>query len=107
MAPKQTITAVLFLVLAATVVAGQEPKPQAATGADYCAVSTDAPPTLPAKLMDGVGKSNLPITTSSPEAQAFFNQGVAQMHSFWFRESERSFMQAAELDPNAAMAYWG
>ena len=113
MAPKQTITAVLFFISAATVLVGQEPKPQAersaqaATGSDYCAVSTDAPPTLPAKLMDGVGKSNLPITTSSPEAQAFFNQGVAQMHSFWFRESERSFMQAAELDPNAAMAYWG
>ena len=29
------------------------------------------------------------------------------MHSFWFIESERSFLQAAALDPNMAMAYWG
>jgi tetratricopeptide (TPR) repeat protein len=57
--------------------------------------------------MEGMGRSSFPITTTSPEAQAFFNQGVAQLHSFWVRESERSFMQAAQLDPDAAMAYWG
>src|SRR5262245_53108835 len=57
--------------------------------------------------MEGIGKSNFPITTSSPEAQKFFNQGIAQMHSFWFQEAERSFMQASALDPNAAMPHWG
>ena len=41
------------------------------------------------------------------EARKFFNQGVSQVHSFWFLESERSFLQAATLDPNMAMAYWG
>lgn len=85
----------------------QAQQPQAQKEVDYCAVPANTKPTLPAVLMEGVGVSNLPITTSSPEAQKFFNQGVAQMHSFWFRESERSFMQAAQLDPNAAMAYWG
>lgn len=84
----------------------QEPK-QAQKEADYCAVPANTKPTLPAVLMEGMGVSNFPITTTSAEAQKFFNQGVAQMHSFWFRESERSFMQAAELDPNAVMAYWG
>ena len=54
-----------------------------------------------------MGISRFPITTASAEAQAFFNQGVSQLHSFWVREAERSFMQAAQLDPNAAMAYWG
>ncbi|MBI4474763.1 MAG: hypothetical protein HY646_18975 [Acidobacteria bacterium] len=84
----------------------QQPQ-QAQKEVDYCAVPANTKPSLPAVLMEGMGVSNFPITTSSPEAQKFFNQGIAQMHSFWFRESERSFMQAAELDPNAAMAYWG
>ena len=50
---------------------------------------------------------DFPITTRSAEAQAFFNQGVAQMHSFWSREAERSFLQAASLDPAAPMPQWG
>jgi tetratricopeptide (TPR) repeat protein len=64
-------------------------------------------PTLPARILSGQGKIDFPITTSSPKAQEFFNQGVAQMHSFWAFEAERSFLQAAALDPQAAMPYWG
>ena len=60
-------------------------------------------PTLPAKLLPGMGTVHLKITTSSPEAQQFFDQGLAQMHSFWAREAERSFAQAAALDPKAPM----
>src|SRR5207248_10527471 len=66
-----------------------------------------AAPSLPAKLMSGQGTINFPITTSNPKAQEFFNQGVAQMHSFWATEAERSFLQAAALDPQAPMPYWG
>jgi tetratricopeptide (TPR) repeat protein len=54
-----------------------------------------------------MGTVHLAITTSSPEAQQFFDQGVAQMHSFWAREAERSFLQAAALDPAAPMPQWG
>src|SRR5579864_5776680 len=64
-------------------------------------------PTLPAHIMTGQGHIDFPITTSSPKAQEFFNQGVAQMHSFWAFEAERSFLQAAALDPQAPMPYWG
>src|ERR1700736_1712215 len=64
-------------------------------------------PSLPAKLMTGQGVVHFPITTSSPKAQQFFDQGVAQMHSFWSTEAERSFRQAAELDPDAPMPQWG
>jgi len=66
-----------------------------------------SPPKLPALLMEGMGATHFPITTSSPEAQKFFDQGLAQFYAFWFRESERSFLQAAALDPSAAMTYWG
>jgi tetratricopeptide (TPR) repeat protein len=64
-------------------------------------------PSLPAKLMTGQGVVHFPITTSDPKAQQFFDQGVAQMHSFWSTEAERSFRQAAELDPAAPMPQWG
>ncbi|MDQ2950519.1 MAG: tetratricopeptide repeat protein [Acidobacteriota bacterium] len=65
------------------------------------------PPSLPARLMTGQGRVHFPITTSNPKAQEFFDQGVAQLHSFWATEAERSFLQAAELDPEAPMPYWG
>src|SRR5580692_10489854 len=66
-------------------------------------------PALPAHLMTGQGTEyiHLAITTSNPEAQKFFDQGLAQMHSFWAVESERSFLQAAALDPDAPMPWWG
>jgi peroxiredoxin len=65
-------------------------------------------PRQKAYLMLHMGKGvNLPVTSASPEAQAFFNQGVVQLHGFWYFESERSFRQVAKLDPNCAMAYWG
>jgi peroxiredoxin len=47
------------------------------------------------------------VTTSKAEAQAYFEQGVAQLHGFWYLEAERSFRQVAALDPDCAMAYWG
>src|SRR5689334_14375566 len=64
-------------------------------------------PQLPAKLMERQGTVHFPITTKNPEAQQFFDQGIAQMHSFWAREAERSFLQAAELDPEAPMPWFG
>jgi tetratricopeptide (TPR) repeat protein len=64
-------------------------------------------PALPAKLMEGQGNVHFAITTSNPKAQQFFDQGLNQLHSFWSVEAERSFRQAAELDPEAPMPYWG
>ena len=64
-------------------------------------------PALPAHLMTGQGDTHFAITTTNPEAQKFFDQGVAQMHSFWALEAERSFLQAAALDPAAPMPWWG
>ena len=66
-------------------------------------------PSLPAHILDGQGSEyiHFPITTSNPKAQEFFTQGVAQMHSFWATEAERSFLQAAALDPDSPMPWWG
>jgi peroxiredoxin/tetratricopeptide (TPR) repeat protein len=64
-------------------------------------------PRQKAYLMGGTGNVDFPISTKNTEAQAFFNQGVGQFHGFWFFEAERSFRQAAALDPACAMNYWG
>ncbi len=58
-------------------------------------------------LMAGMSAVHMPITTKVPEAQAYFDQGLSQLHGFWFFEAERSFRQVASLDPDCAMAYWG
>jgi len=42
---------------------------------------------------------HFPVTTSSEDARKFFLQGISQIHSFWFVESERSCLQALEYDP--------
>ena len=64
-------------------------------------------PRQAARLMSGTGKVHLKITTKHSEAQAFFDQGLGQLHGFWEFEAERSFRQAAFIDTNCAMAYWG
>lgn len=53
-----------------------------------------------------VGNVTFP-TSCSAEAQPVFEEAVAALHSFWFPEAEAAFRQAAELDPECAMAHWG
>lgn len=67
----------------------------------------DDGPRAAAILLPGQGHGGFPITTRDPAAQAFFNQGVAQIHTFYYLEAERSFRQAARLDPASPMPYWG
>lgn len=67
----------------------------------------DEGPRQRAYLMKGMPKVDFPVTTKKPKCQAFFNQGLGQLHGFWNLEAERSFRQAAVIDPNCTMAYWG
>ena len=46
-------------------------------------------PRQAAVLMPGTGNVKLTITSTNTEAQAFFNQGVGQLHGFWFFEADR------------------
>ena len=64
-------------------------------------------PRQKAFLMGETGRIHFPITTKSAQAQKFFEQGVGQLHGFWYFEAERSFRQVAALDPESATAYWG
>lgn len=68
------------------------------------------PPDLlerPVTLRKGVGNSRETVTTTSKEAQAFYNQGLNYLESYVWIEASRSFHQALRSDRNLAMAYLG
>ena len=67
----------------------------------------DEGPRHAASLLGTTGRVTFPITTGNPLVQQFFNQGIGQLHGFWYFEAERSFRQAATLDPDCAMNYFG
>jgi tetratricopeptide (TPR) repeat protein len=58
-------------------------------------------------LMPGLGQHHHTISTKSPEAQRFFDQGLTLVLAFNHEEAARSFRRASELDPESAMAFWG
>ena len=58
-------------------------------------------------LYEGLGSYSRKITTDSPEAQRYFDQGLAFLHGFNHRAATRAFQQAGEIDPRCAMAHWG
>ena len=64
-------------------------------------------PRQEAHLMPGMGAVHFPITTKAALGQKFFDQGIGQLHGFFYFEAERSFRQVAALDAGCAMAYWG
>jgi tetratricopeptide (TPR) repeat protein len=65
------------------------------------------PGSKPATLMPGLGDLHHPVSTSNPQAQQFFDQGLRLIYAFNHDEAGHSFKRAAELDPKLAMAYWG
>lgn len=70
-----------------------------------CAQQTSSPSN--SAVYDGMGKTSMRVTTSSPEAQKFFSQGLALIYGFNHDEAVRSFQSALKADPNMAMAWWG
>jgi tetratricopeptide (TPR) repeat protein len=61
----------------------------------------------PPVLMSGLGEVHHAISTRSPEAQRFFDQGLALVFAFNHEEAARAFQRASELDPHSAMPFWG
>ncbi len=64
-------------------------------------------PQARAPLFEDLGRFHRPVTTSSPEAQRYFDQGLLLCFAFNHQEAVRSFEEAARLDPRCAMAFWG
>ena len=59
------------------------------------------------QVFEDMGMHQRTVTTDSPEAQKYFNQGLNWMYGFNHDEAVRAFTKAAEIDPNCAMAWWG
>jgi tetratricopeptide (TPR) repeat protein len=61
----------------------------------------------PVPLRDGIGRAHEAVTTSSKRAQAFYDQGLAYLHSFFWIEAARSFNEALRADGRVALAHVG
>jgi tetratricopeptide (TPR) repeat protein len=53
-----------------------------------------------------LGTVNFPVSCA-PSVRKPFERGVALLHSFWYEEAEKEFIQIAVEDPNCVMAHWG
>lgn len=71
--------------------------------------SPPAPDLAPvgANLLEGLGDYSMPVTSEGPDVQRWFDQGLAMTYGFNHDAAERSFLKAAELDPDCAMCWWG
>lgn len=70
-------------------------------GANHTASSDLAP------IVEGAGSYSRTISTESPEAQAYFDQGLRLAWGFYFPESILSYQTASHYDPGHPMPYWG
>ena len=64
-------------------------------------------PDQTAPRLQNLGDYKFPVTTNSARAQLFINQAMMLTYGFNHAEAGRSFREAARLDPDCAMAYWG
>ena len=71
------------------------------------AAAAPAEPTDVLPLFDNLGSLHHSITTTSEQAQRYFDQGLRFVYAFNHEEAIRSFEVAADWDPEAAMPYWG
>jgi peroxiredoxin len=96
-------SALLGALAALPLAAQQEPLP----GHSLHGETFNEGPRQAARVMGGMGNCSLPVTARDARLQELFNQGVGQLHGFYYFEAERSFRQVAAADPDCAMAYWG
>lgn len=61
----------------------------------------------PSRILPDLCVVRYRVTTTSPECQAHFDQGLGWFYSYVWMEAARSFETAAKLDPDCAMAWWG
>lgn len=79
--------------------------PKIEPGATAAPKATDAERTAP--LLEGLGDLHWPISTDSELAQRYFDQALTLAYGFNHLEAERSFREAARLDDDCAICFWG
>jgi len=101
------MTKLLALPLLITCLVAQEPDKELLEGHSHNGHAFNEGPRQAGPLMRTSGNAHLPISTSWDKGQEYFDQGLGQLHGFWYYEAERSFRAILAHDPNCAMAYWG
>lgn len=71
-----------------------------------CAAAADEGHHHEELTQEQLGTVHFPVSCSA-EAQKTFEKGVALLHSFWYEEAEKTFLDIEKQDPKCAMAYWG
>ena len=66
-----------------------------------------APSGQHAVLVDNIGTYGRKISTTSPLAQKFFDQGLRLVYGYYFPEAIASFEEAQQYDPDHPMLDWG
>src|SRR5712691_1856759 len=92
----------LLLALAGCAAQGQDTV-QTQTHETHGRSSADGRPVL----YDSLGDYSYRITTASPDAQRWFDQGLRLVYGFNHHEAQKAFREAVRLDPTCAMCYWG
>lgn len=90
-------------VVGAPVLAGIDPttfRPLSVAKLPFCELA-------PAKYDPNLCLYHYRVSTSSPECQAFMDQGLGYWYSYVWMEAARCFETAATYDPDCAMAWWG
>lgn len=90
------------LLAAAALLAACSTQPAPHDHGSAASTTTAAPP-----LFDDLGHYHRAITTTSPRAQAYFDQGLRLVYGFNHYEAQAAFREAARLDPTCAMCAWG
>lgn len=62
---------------------------------------------LGANLLEGLGDYHFPVTSTHPEVQRWFDQGLMLTYGFNHDAAGRAFVKATQLDPGCAMCWWG
>lgn len=94
-------------LLCASSVVACKPTPPPTSAATSTPAAQAQAPAHGAPLFDNLGHFNRKITTASAEAQRYFNQGMLLTYGFNHAEAGRSFKEAARLDPQCAVCWWG
>ncbi len=109
---KRLVLAILFaclpLILSQQIISAQDQK-SSPNHVHYKepAQQTVSPTGALAPRLQKLGNHVFPVSTKNQQAQLFMNQGLNLSYAFNHAEAGRAYREAARLDPNLAMAYWG
>ncbi len=108
-APRRALVAGLAAAIVACAGPAPDPAPAPTKEPQAAQPSEPAEATSPGapRLIEGLGSHHHPITTSVPEVQRWFDQGLVLTFGFNHEEAVKSFREGARLDPDCAMCHWG